>query len=206
MRNKRSFLDHQEGVTVAFLDFVEALGRPLLESEARAFRFLLIEWEALSIKAALKRIPQAKLAYYTELMGRLREAISPDPINQLRLKREKPPAVAEMNSGNYSLKTPLFKGVSIRRMNAAEATERVSQLAKLAGHVAAISRELALVRNRDRPEAARIGKLSRRIGQLSDAFAERCTAAPAIPAERSLDEIMEEMKTLNTLMAEPVKS
>jgi len=206
MRNHRSFLDYLEGVTVAFLDFVEALGRPPLESEARAFRFLLIEWEAVSIKAALKRIPQAKLAYYTDLMERLREAISPDPVKHLRLRREKPPAVAEMNSGNFSLKAPLFKGVSIRRMNAAEATERVNQLGKLASQAAVISRELALVRNRDRPDAARIGKLSRRIGQLSNAFAERCTAAPAITAERSLDEIMEEMHTLNKLMAEPIKS
>lgn len=194
-------LDQEEGKTVSLINFAKALGRPLLASERRAFRFVLMGWESAPIKASLRSLRKDELNYYSSLMAQLRELIAPDPVKQLRLTRAKPEAVAQLHGGNFAVKTPPFKGVSIRRLNAHEAKERVELMAKSGEGIAAIARELSLVCNRDRPEAARMMRLGRLMTKLARKFVER--APVPIPAERSVEEIMAEMETLSRLMEIP---
>lgn len=190
-------LDHLKCMTASFLDFADWIGRPLLPSERRAFRFILIGWEAPAIRASLAAMPKGKLGFYSSLIIQLRELIVPDPVKQRRLKRQKPETVSEMNAGNFSVKAPVYTGVSVRRLNANEATERVQLMTKLADGIATLVRELSLVRNRDRPEAARIVKLGKLIAKLARAFAKRPNT---IPTEKSMEELNEEMRLMGELL------
>lgn len=190
-----------QNIGVGLLDWIEEIGRPLLTSERRAFRWVLMEWEAPHIKRAVRRLKGQQLDYCRQVMAGVQQAIQPDPVRQVRLQRAKPEAVAELNDGNFSVNAPPFRGVRVRRLTAAEANERVQLLARLAGGLGVLARELALVRSRDQAEARAIARLGQRLARLGREFVGRCRAAPAIPAERSIDEVMDEMEQLRRLMA-----
>ncbi len=191
-----------EGMTVAFLDFVEAIGRPLLLSERLAFRFILIGWESRPTRVAFRKsVPKAKLPYYLNLIEQLREVFVPDPVKQIRLKRDKPEVEAELNDGNYSLKTPLFRGVSVPRLTTREMVERMAMMARFGAGSAMLACELSLARNRDQPEAAAMVLLAHQMAKLNRAFVARCKAKPEIPIEPSSGEIVANMRIMGDLMA-----
>lgn len=187
-------------MTLAFLNLADAYHRPLLTSQRKAFREILMGWEHPTIKNALARLDDEDLEIYTDLIGKLRAIIFPDPVQQIRLQREKPEEVAELHEGNYALQAPPFKGVSVRRLNVKESVERMQLLEQMAEGMGYLARELALVRNRDQEKAARIGRIAKRLRKEARAFVKQVQEAPAPSPERSLDEIMAEMRTMNALM------
>lgn len=194
-------LDQLEGTAIAFLDLAESIGRPLLPSERHAFRWILIAFESDGIKKSARSLDEETLAYHSQLIGNVRSVLIPDPVKQTHFRREKPEEVAVLNNGNYSVKAAPFRGVSIRRMNAAEAMERAALLAKMGEGMAALVRELALVRLSDSEEAAQIARAARRLMELAGAFAARCKATPTvIPAEPSISELMDNARKMNALM------
>jgi len=187
-----------ESTTRTFLDFAKSLERPLLKSERHAWSWILTEWDCRAIRPALVKLLNGRQADVYELVAQLMQVISPDPVRQTHLRREKPEVVLELNPGNFSVKTIPFKGVSIRRMTANEATERIALMARMANDIGTIARELTLVRNRDRPEAMRMARLGRLMVKLNREFVAR---SAAIPDEKSLEEIMQEMRAIGELMA-----
>lgn len=193
-------LDVLKGITVAILDLAETLGRPLLVRERRAFAWVLSGWRASILKGKFKAMPQEEADYYFKLLDQFSNLVHPDPVRKVRLKRTKPALVAERNDGNFSVKSPLFNGVSVRRMTAKEAAERVALLAKLTDGIVVIVRELALLRNRNYPQAARITQRAQMVAKLSGNFVKLVEKSPEIPAEQSIDEVMDGMRTMNELM------
>ena len=175
-----------------FLDFTDCLGRPLTTQERRAWRFLLVEFESKPIKAALARAPASMLGPYTDLIIDLREVLQPDPVRQVRLRRNKPAAVAETHEGNYATRAALLEGVKPRRLSAAEANDKVALMVKLCSAIPVLARELALVRNRDQPEAARMVKLGKLMAKLGTDFAARSNQ---ISPEAAADAMMAGMLT-----------
>lgn len=205
-------LDHLERITIAFLDFVDTLDRPLLDDERKAFYFVLGKYESAGIKAAIAEMDDGRREYYAGLIVRLvavldREHVVttevPDPVRPVRLHRDKPELVAERNQGNYSLKAPPFHGVSIRRLNGREAAERVTMIYRLADGIGCLAQELALACNRDKVAMRDLVRLARRMNVLATRFADGFKGTPAIPAERSMDEVLADMEAMGKLMEGP---
>lgn len=188
--------------TNAFLELAASLGRPLLTSERRCWQWLLLEWEAPSIRSAFNQMHKddTRIRYYTALVARLREVIIPDPVKQIRLQRVRSEHVAEKHTGNYSTISRLFEGTSIRRLNTKEAIERAQLIGRLSSNIATVVHELAMVSNKDWHEARQIVRLSRKLAKLARAFGQRREREPVIAKVPSLAESLEQMKTLNGLM------
>jgi len=168
-------LDQLEDSAAKFIAFAESLGRPLVSVERNAGRPLLVEFEAPAIRGAFGRMKKERLAHYTNLIEDLREFVSPYPVKQApHLERHKSETVAELHKGNFALLAPAFNGVHVRRLSAAEATERVALMVSLCDGIAVLAYELALVRNSDRPEAARMRKLANLMAKRGRLFAARC--------------------------------
>jgi len=193
-------LEHLETVAVAFLDLCESIGRGLLGSERHAWRWILVGFESPHIEKALAKKTAAESGYYLTLMGALRVVFSPDQVKQTRLRRNKPVAVAELHDGSNKTINPPFEGVTIRRLTDSEAKERVNLIGKLAGDIGTICAELGLVRNRDRPAAANIVKLGKKLRRAALVFANGCKEKPQLPPGQSIEEIMDEMRQMNELM------
>lgn len=199
-------LDHLKDVTVAFLAYADSLGRPLLSSERRAHRWLLAAFENAAHRQAFERMDEAALAFHTDLLVELREVLTPDPVEQIRLQRKKPERTAELHEGNFSLRTPPFSGVSVRRLNQAEVKERVTLLGRLAEGITTLVRELSLARQRDGAAAGRIVRKAKHLVKLTGAFGSCCKAQPEIPRTTTFDLLMEEARTMNDLMARTADS
>ena len=204
-------LEHLEKLTEKFVTLVDWTGRGLLPPEQRAFRWIRTLWEQSWIKAAILMKTGAQKDRHHELMGQLREALRPYPgegvpslpteVEAPRLKHRRVEKRAELCAGNFALKTAHpHEGTSIARLGAMEATRRITRIGELSNVISVIISELALVRNRDRPEAKRIARLAKRLVKMSRTFAARSTPV-TIPAVKSIEETMEHMRQMNALMA-----
>jgi hypothetical protein len=195
-------LDHLEQITVAVLDLAETLRRPLLKSEQRAIWPLLKFWEHPAIKRALRGKDEEQIDYYRGLLGKLVQAVEPDPVPQVRLQREKPEAVAELHLGNFAVKCAPFQGVTVRRLTTGEVMERVELLEHLAESITIVASELSMVRQRDRPAATKIARLGERISKMALTFSRAVKAAPSIPEKKSEEELQYEAERLRQLVSQ----
>ena len=195
-------IEDLESMIVAFLDFSESLDRALLPSERHAFHWLQVAFDDRTIRSkhALRSMPDEKIAYYLGLSVRLREVLAPDPAKRIRFKRVKPEAVAELHSGNYQLRLRELQGVSPARMTIEEALERVYQLERLAIDAELLCRELSLVRQRDKDEAAAVSRAAKKLASRVWSFARRCKQQPEIPPEPSIDEVLVNMEIMRDIM------
>ena len=189
-------LFHHAAMCRAFVEFADWLGRPFSDLEAQPLRWLLLHWEEEPIVTAMADLPEEKQSHYLELIAQVREVFVPDPPVGIRYTRTKMPAVAVMHD-NGKLKSEMFQGVSPRRLTQPEADGYVQLLVRQCNGIAAICRELALVRNRDLPEAERMGKLAKSLAKLGTAFSERPNH---IPSQKSVEEVLEEMAKMEELM------
>lgn len=72
-------LRYLENLAVAFLDFVEALGRPLLAAERRVWRWILIAYRAKSRKSSFGKLNPDAYEYHQQLIASLSVTLSPAP-------------------------------------------------------------------------------------------------------------------------------
>ncbi len=79
----RFSLSFVESSAVAFLDYAETLGRPLLRNERQTFRWILNAFESVDCEG----LDESKYRYLENLMVNVRELIAPDPVAQhIRIK------------------------------------------------------------------------------------------------------------------------
>jgi hypothetical protein len=133
-------------------------------------------------------IEEEGLNHYDGLLHDLHELLDPSaearPIQPLRLQHVSSGAVAELHfnpdtgKGNYMLKHAAFEGVGMRPLSASETSERIGLLIQRCEEIGVLTRELSLVRNSDRPAAAKILKLAGIAAKRGEAFARRCTENP----------------------------
>lgn len=188
--------------TNAFLELATSLGRPLLTSERRSFQWLLLEWEAPSIRSAFNQMlkDDSRLAYYTGLVARLREIIIPDPVKQIRLQRVRSEHVAQQNNGNHSTHSELFEGVSIKRLSTKDVLERAHLLSRLSGNIQSLANELSMVRKRDKKDAKQIMRTSWRLAKMAWQLVAKVERTPGPTKMPSLEESLERMRVMNGLM------
>lgn len=139
-------LEYLESSSVAFLDLVETLDRPLTRSERKAFRWILVGFESPTIEAECAAIDNAHQDYVESLMRQVREAIEPDPVIISR--------------------DPL-------KLSKREIDERVGLMEKMASGIAAISQELSLAHSRGKNDSRKLQSTSRRMALLGRRFASR---------------------------------
>lgn len=188
--------------SLAWLEFFRAQDRPLLKRDRIAWQPLLDEWAAPAVAYALRQLSPDEIEPYHHTFTHLREAIDPDEVSERipALQRSRPSLEAELHDGNFALDTPAFFGVSPKRMTAREANERVEMIVKLCKDVAMLAQELSLVRQKDRPDAARMVKQAKLMVKRGREFVKKCRQRPEIPPERSIEEVLKDMETMNELM------
>jgi len=193
--------------TIAALNYLDHLNRPLLLVERQAFRILLVAWESKPIKKALRGASEKQLDEFESLIVRLRILVNPDPPKKIRLQRNKAADMeADLHDGNYAPKVPMYAGVSVPRLTKREVAERVSLLTQLSAGCAVLCRELAIAHGGDAKKGTEIlcaaadqMKLAKRMIALNEEF-RSLVKGSALPKEISVEESIDNARTMGQLL------
>lgn len=200
-------LTYLEPVAIAYLDYVETLGRPLLQSERKSGRWILVAFESPIVKRECARMPEEKLRYYSNLMGGIREAILPDPAKRLRFSRNLDGTKAKTTRGiskkpgEHSLDLAPFAGVRMGELNAGEIVERIEMLARSCAGIAVLTQDLG-ANKKARQQGKNLRRMARQVVTLGKAMVVEFYTARQKEQPRDLREEDPDLEKMEAELAE----